>query len=339
MVVSRRVARVCLRGGVGALRRRLALILVRRNKIETIEVCVNWIMAFRDWTPMRRRTEKDVAFVHRAGTVPCVGFALLAPLFLLDDYAQAQTNFNADYAVTFARITVGNVGLSTDIGSNAYAMSASGRLGGAIRLLMNGEAHLTARGTIDDAGLRPASFVFAIISPDDSLDVNMSMENGNVTELTVLPPTSGGVPIRDADRQGILDPLSALLIPGQDVDGALSKEACQRTLPIFDGRDRYDLQLSFKRFDKIAINKGYAGPVVVCSVGYRPIAGHHASTQLVKYLAESREIEGTFAPIAGTRLLAPIRLLVTSLLANLVVQANRFEVISQTPLPSNSKPN
>jgi hypothetical protein len=37
--------------------------------------------------------------------------------------------------------------------------------------------------------------------------------------------------------------------------------------------------------------KGYAGPVVVCSVAYEPMAGHRASTALVKYLSEGREME------------------------------------------------
>jgi hypothetical protein len=29
--------------------------------------------------------------------------------------------------------------------------------------------------------------------------------------------------------------------------------------------------------DKVTAEKGYAGPVVVCSAGYEPIAGHRAS--------------------------------------------------------------
>lgn len=271
--------------------------------------------------------------------VLCVGAALLAPIFLLDDRAQAQVHFQADYVVSFARIKVGDVAVSADIGSAAYAISANGRVGGAIRLLADGEAHLATRGTI--AGVRPAptSFVFKINSPDDPLDVNMLIDNGNVTELTVLPPSSDGLPVNDSDRQGILDPLSALLIPAEDTGEGLTKEACQRTLPVFDGRQRYDLQLAFKRFDRITVNKGYVGPIVVCSVSYRPIAGHSVSTPLAKYLAESRDVESAFAPVAGARLLAPIRLLVTNLLANLVIQASRFEITTPMPTPSNSNPN
>ena len=57
--------------------------------------------------------------------------------------------------------------------------------------------------------------------------------------------------------------------------------------------------------DKVTAEKGYAGPVVVCSAGYEPIAGHSASTPLVKYLSEGREMEIALAPVADTRLLAP----------------------------------
>jgi len=81
--------------------------------------------------------------------------------------------------------------------------------------------------------------------------------------------------------------------------------------------------------DNVTAEKGYAGPVVVCSAGYEPIAGHRASTPLVKYLSEGREMEIALAPVADTRLLAPFRMSVVSMVANLVIEANRFEATSQ----------
>lgn len=88
------------------------------------------------------------------------------------------------------------------------------------------------------------------------------------------------------------------------------------------------LGFAFKRMDKVTAEKGYAGPVVVCSVSYEPIAGHRPYP-LIKYLSEGREIEMALAPVAGTRLLAPFRMLVESVLANLVIEANQFEVTAQ----------
>jgi hypothetical protein len=43
------------------------------------------------------------------------------------------------------------------------------------------------------------------------------------------------------------------------------------------------------------------------------------------HVSEGREMEIALAPFAGTRLLAPFRVSVVSMLANLVIEANRFE--------------
>jgi hypothetical protein len=135
--------------------------------------------------------------------------------------------------------------------------------------------------------------------------------------------------VTEANRQTIVDPLTAMLFSAAAASEGLPQEACQHTLPIFDGHQRYDLKLAFKRMDKVTAEKGYAGPVVVCSAGYEPIAGHRASTPLVKYLSEGREMEIALAPVADTRLLAPFRMSVVSMVANLVIEANRFEATSQ----------
>jgi hypothetical protein len=65
--------------------------------------------------------------------------------------------------------------------------------------------------------------------------------------------------------------------------------------------------------------------VVVCSIAYQPIAGHRASMPLIKYLSEGREMEVAFAPVAGARMPAPFQVSVMSMLANLVIKADRFE--------------
>jgi hypothetical protein len=65
---------------------------------------------------------------------------------------------------------------------------------------------------------------------------------------------------------------------------------------------------------------------------------HRANIPLVKYLSEGREMEIALAPIAGTRLLAPFRLSVVSTLANLMIEANRFET-TMAPAPAGTSPN
>ena len=246
--------------------------------------------------------------------------------------AQARAeNLDAFYTISFARIRVGDITATVAFGPTEYAMSARGRAGGLMKALMDGEGSFTTRGTVADGHPVPRNFTSKIVSNAQTSDVTMALDDGSVKELVATPLSSQGrVPVTEANRQGIVDPLTAMLFLSA-ATGALSQDACRRTLPIFDGHQRYDLKLMFKRMDNVTAEKGYAGPVVVCSLRYEPIVGHIASNALLKYLSEGREMEIVLAPVAGTRLLVPFRLSVVSMLANLVIEANRFEATARPP--------
>jgi hypothetical protein len=248
----------------------------------------------------------------------------------LGDHARGEANLDASYTISFARIRVGDITATVEFGDNEYAISARGRAGGVMKVLLDGEGSFSTRGTIKDGHPVPTTFTSKIVSGAETSDVTMVLDEGSVKGLAAAPPPNKDVvPVTEANQQGIVDPLTAMLFSTAAAGESLSQEACRHTLPIFDGRQRYDLKLAFKRMDKVTAEKGYAGPVVVCSVRYEPIAGHRASTPLVKYLSEGREMEMALAPVAGTRLLAPFRVSVVSMLANLVIEANRFEATAQ----------
>ena len=251
----------------------------------------------------------------------------------LNDHAFAGGKLDASYTISFARIRVGDISATGLFGESEYAISARARAGGIMKQLnlVDGEASFSTHGIIKDGYPVPTTFSSKTISDAETSDVTMVLDEGSVKELAagVPSPKSDRVPVTEANRRGIVDPLTAMLFSAAPIGEGLARDVCRHTLPIFDGQHRYDLKLAFRRMDKITAEKGYAGPVVVCSVSYEPIAGHRASTRLVKYLSEGREMEMALAPIAGTRLLAPFRMLVESALANLVIEANQFEVTAQ----------
>jgi Protein of unknown function (DUF3108) len=258
----------------------------------------------------------------------CSALALMTTA--LGDDAHAEGKLDASYTISFARIRVGEITATVIFGDSEYAISARGRAGGVIKLLVDGEGSFATRGTLEHGHPVPTTFTSKIVSGAESSDVTMVLDQSSVKELAASPPLGGErVPMTEADRQGIVDPLTAMLFSTAAAGEGLSQEVCQRTLPMFDGHLRYDLKLAFKRMDKVTAEKGYSGPVVVCSAGYEPIAGHRPSSPLVKYLSEGREMEITLAPIAGTRLLAPFGLSVMSMVANLLIEANRFESTAQ----------
>jgi hypothetical protein len=255
--------------------------------------------------------------------------ALGAMTAALHDDTHAEGKLDARYSISFARLEVGEISGTVVFGDSDYAISARGRAGGIMKALIDGEGSFAARGSVKEGHPFPTTFTSKIVSKVETSEVTMVLDEGRVKELTAIPPPNrDSVPVTETNRQGIVDPLTAMLFSAAVIGEGLSQAACRQTLPIFDGRQRYDLKLAFKRMDKMTAEKGYAGPVVVCSVVYEPIAGHRSSAALVKYLSEGREMEMALAPVAGTRFLVPFRVSVVSMIANLVIVADRFEVIA-----------
>ena len=270
-------------------------------------------------------------------TILAIGSALALMTAALGDHAHAEGKLDASYTISFAHIPVGDIAATGVFGESEYTISARGRAGGIMKVLVDGEASFSTHGTIKDGYPVPTTFTSKIVSDAETSDVTMVLDEGSVKELAAAaPPKPDRVPVTQANRQGIVDPLTAMLFSAAATGEGLSQDVCRHTLPIFDGQQRYDLKLAFKRMDKVTADKGYAGPVVVCSVSYEPIAGHRAYP-LVKYLSEGREMEMALAPVAGTRLLAPFRMLVVSALANLVIEANQFEVTAQASTVADPK--
>ena len=250
--------------------------------------------------------------------------------------AQAQVRLKAHYKISMTAVSVGQIVWFVDIDSKRYTTSANGKASGVLSVLVNGEGSVVTQGNVVDGSPAPSNFTSNITDDEGKSELRMTFESGVVTELIAQepPPTRDRVPITDADRRGVADPLTAMLIPVKAGDDALAAENCNRLLAIFDGRRRYNLALSFKRIDKVKLDRGFSGFVLVCGVVLQPIAGYRADSMLVKYVAGRRAMELWFAPIAGTSIIAPIRVLMPTLIGTLEIQADQFEAVGSPSSPA-----
>jgi len=272
------------------------------------------------------------------GSTPfAAGLTLAIALAVGQTQAQAQTppqaGFEAAYTIAVARIPIGSATMTGSIGADEYVISMSGRTSGLARVVASGEGSMTATGAVTTGKFLPSRYTSKSTADDDTLAVTMTFKDGNVSELEASdpPPGEDRVVLTTEHRRQVLDPLSALLIPAGD--GGVSEAACRRVLPVFDGRRRYDLNLSFKRIEQVKASRGYAGPAAVCSVAFQPIAGHRRSSPLLTFLTDGRDVEMALAPLGGTRVLAPFRITATYMLGNVVMQATRFEATA-APAPT-----
>jgi hypothetical protein len=82
--------------------------------------------------------------------------------------------------------------------------------------------------------------------------------------------------------------------------------------------------------ETVKAEKGYHGPVVVCSIFFTPVAGYIPDRPVIKYLAAQRNIEIAFAPVAGTRVLVPFRLVIPTPFGTAMLEATQF-ITQATP--------
>jgi uncharacterized protein DUF3108 len=243
--------------------------------------------------------------------------------------APAPTRFRAHYTVSMTGVPIGQIAWFATISEQRYTTSATGKASGVLSVLVKGEGAVDVRGMVIDGRMSPRFLTSKISDDDGTADVRMIFEDGSVKELVSSAPPDGkvGVPVSEADRRGVIDPLSAMVIPAGE--STLSPANCDRVLAIFDGSRRYDLALSYKRVDKVVLARSYSGNVLVCAVVLKPIAGYRSDSALVKYVAGRSDMELWFAPIAGTPNLAPVKVTMPTLLGTLEIAADQFDSTPQ----------
>jgi hypothetical protein len=242
--------------------------------------------------------------------------------------AAAQVRLEAQYIASVGGIPIGRGGWIVDIAEDQYTASATGATAGIMTFFTSAKGSSVARGSFNGGGLPVATSYAATIDYNRRMDdVRMALAGGNVTEFSAeppLPPHPERIPISDADRRGVVDPVSSTLNRVSGNGDPVSPEACGRKISVFDGRVRYDLRSEFKRIEMVRAEKGYQGPAVVCAVFFSPISGYVPDRPVVKYLIALHDAEVWLAPIAGTRVLVPFRFSLPTPIGKGVLQATEF---------------
>jgi hypothetical protein len=119
-----------------------------------------------------------------------------------------------------------------------------------------------------------------------------------------------------------LDPLSAIML----VSNYSNPDPCDRRLPVFDGKERFDLELSYK--GEVKVNEQQpSGQPAICRVKYKPIAGHRRDAEN-SYLATSDAIEVSLRPVPSANILVPYQITIPTLIGYATIVSKRVEIES-----------
>ena len=241
--------------------------------------------------------------------------------------ANAQGRLDAKYEASLAGLPIGKGAWVVDVSEDQYSAAVSGATTGLMKSIGGGNGTGTAQGRIAAGQFVPLSYISTINYGKKAEIIRIALGGGNVKDSAIEPQPPENpdrIPVTDVHRRNVLDPMTGSLLKVPGTGDPVGPEACRRTLSVFDGRMRYDLRLDYKRMETVKAEKGYHGPVVVCAVYFTPIAGYVPDRVSIKYVAAQRNMEIWFAPIAGTRVLAPFKIVIPTPLGTGMIEATEF---------------
>jgi hypothetical protein len=236
------------------------------------------------------------------------------------------------YDISFGGLSFAQGKLSLVVDGNSYSAKVSMRPASLARIFSSEQVDAQAAGWLRNGAVQPTRYSMKASNSEKSSSVRMDLSSGTLKSVDVDPPTKPHkdvVPLQSKHWRGVLDPVSAVVMPVRSAGDALGPAACSRTLPIFDGWTRFDVALSYQG-TKTVETKSYKGTVVVCAARWAPVAGHRRNKESVRYMQNNRELEAWLAPVPGTSLLVPFRVSVGTMRGTLVVEASDLKISGPT---------
>lgn len=268
------------------------------------------------------------------GNLAILPYALLA---LAAPVSAGSVDLTATYSAHLAGIPVGKAQIEAHLNDGDYSISGNGKVTGITALFADGKGNVSVSGVLKDQLFQPTRYSHTIVD-DEKKSVDMTFADARVVDVTFTPPPkskdekrkhknkkkkkdedrASRIPLTEEHKVGVIDPLSVFLLPVTELSGP---GVCDRTLPLFDGEDRFDVVLTFDKQVKRGKHKAF-----VCRAAYRPIAGHRPDKESVVYMASNKNMEVWLTPVGSSGFVAPVEAYVKTPYGMLVIKADKFRV-------------
>jgi hypothetical protein len=237
-----------------------------------------------------------------------------------DDNAYAENSLStasritAVYDVSLGSFNLGQFRLTTTFRGDAYQMRGEGNFSILEGLVYRWQGSTASAGRVTSDGPEPS--MYALRYSDGARrgeQLRMTFDGRSVQKVTIYPggrKIPGTIPVTPEQLEGVLDPMSGAFLTASSQNPNGDLQVCNQILPVFDGRQRFDLVLSPKKAVTV-IKKtkgGYGGPAVICRVKFIPIAGYQPDNPGIRMMSQTDEIEVWLIPVRGTYMYVPYRI-------------------------------
>jgi hypothetical protein len=237
----------------------------------------------------------------------------------------------ATYSVEFGAFNLGDFHLTATLAGAKYALKAKGKFSFISGMIYRASGRTESTGKLSKNGAEPFEFQVTYRGGSKKEERRFSFVNGAVDRISIVPakkPNSRSVPITADQLKNVLDPLTAAFLSVRAKGSSSPLDICKRTIPVFDGRQRFDIVLQPKRSELMpeGAPAGVSGPLVVCRVMFVPIGGYRPDHPGIKFMTQTEDIEVWLVSMPGTNLYIPYRIFLPTAWANGVATLSEIEL-------------
>lgn len=231
----------------------------------------------------------------------------------------------AKYRLSFGGFDVGSYQFQSKSDGKTYATTGSAEVS-AMFGAFTWKGGLESNGTLDAAAPHPAAYKLSYKSKSKVTSITLGFDTTGIKSIMLLPkkpPNPEAIPVKPEHLKNVFDPMSSILA----LTHASGGDPCDRTIPIFDGKARFNLVMSAKGEQKIKEEKPSGQPTLlkICKVKYVPVAGHKPK-DFVKPWVDYSGIEVALRPIPAANALVPYRITIPTSIGSAVMTAERVNI-------------
>jgi hypothetical protein len=235
------------------------------------------------------------------------------------------TSVTAKYKLYFGGFEVGNYSFQSKSDGKTYATTGNAEVS-ALFGAFKWKGGIESRGSLAAATPAPVGYKLSFKTKSKIGSVTLAFDKSGVKSVAVLPtkpPHPEAVPVKPEHLKSVFDPMSSILVITHDT----GQNPCDRTIPIFDGKVRFNLVMSAKGEQRLKESKPSGQPqqLKVCRVKYVPIAGHKPK-EFDKPWVDYDGMEIALRPVPSANLFVPYSLTIPTTLGSAVMTAESVNI-------------
>ena len=250
------------------------------------------------------------------------------------DSAGPGSKFQMALTIYAGGITLGKMDIDATVRGTDYHAVSNLETSGVVNAFWQAEIQATSSGKVGANMLSPQLYdSFDINRTGKKQEVSLTYDSTNPPRLYADPPYSTtGYEVKPEDQKATLDPLSAVMfiVSGAGTAGT----PCTVTAPVFDGRRRYNIEMTKVKDVDIKLDNGlYAGKASLCQIKYHQLSGF--KPRVIKANETFPTINAWVVPYhsttRGSDYMVPLRVWADTPYGLVAVVANSLKIDGQAP--------